>query len=191
MAFYCSPITGNIDPQKCGFRRGGIKGEIYVANLGDIDTITSVTADNIYNAITMNTDPVTALAYTWFRIKFRKDSAGMTNEMVNGTNNKYINQTITFSIDGISPQSHAVLNQMAEGEAVFIVKDYDGQNHLLGRVAGLECSAMASGTGTAEDDLYGATITFTSAEPELSNFIAAGTTIDVSDGAGSSVVVTL
>lgn len=188
---YCSPITGNIDAYTCGMRRGGLVKEIYVANFGDIETITSSTLNNVYDSITMNTNPSTTLPYFWYRITSRKDTAGMTNEMVNGTNNKYINQTITFSIDGITPESHQVLNEMAEGEAVFIVKDYEGQLHLLGRVAGLEVDSLASGTGTAEDDLYGATVTFTSAEPELSNFIATGTIIEVSDGAGGVVTVTL
>lgn len=188
---YCSPITGNIDAYTCGMRRGGLKGEIYVANFGDIDEITSATASNVYNAVTMNIDPATTTAFPWYRIAFRKDTAGMTNEMVNGTNNKYINQTISFSIDGLTPESHAVLNEIAEGQAVFIVKDYEGQIHLLGRVAGLEVSEMSSGTGTAADDLYGAMLTFTSEEPELSNFIAVNTTIEVSDGLGGTVTVTL
>ena len=188
---YCSPITGNIDAYTCGMRRGGVLKEIYVANFGDIESITSGSLNNVYDTIIMRTNPLTAAPYFWYRITSRKESAGMNNEMVNGTNNKYINQSVSFSIDGVTPDSHRILNEMAEGEAVFIVKDYEGQLHLLGRVAGLENETMTSGTGTAADDLYGATIMFTSAEPELSNFIAAGTIIEVSDGAGGVTSVTL
>jgi len=190
MALYCSPITGNVDAYLCGMRQGGLKGLIYVANFGDINEISSTAGDKNMDTILMNIDPLTTLPYYWYQIAFRKNSAGLNNELVVG-NNKYINQTITFQIDGLTAQSHTVLQEMADGEAVFIVTDYQGKVHVLGRIAGLETSAAASGTGTALDDLYGATVTFSSAEPEYSNFVLAGTTIEVSNGAGGVTVITL
>ena len=190
MALYCSPITGNIDAYLCGMRQGGLKGVMYVANFGDVADISSTTSDKNMDTIVMNIDPLTTDPYFWYQIAFRKNSAGMNNELVVG-NNKYVNQSVTFQIDGLTAQSHAVLQQMADGEAVFIVRDYQGVVHVLGRIAGLEVSAETSGTGTALDDLYGATVTFTSAEPEFSNFITPGTQIEVWDGVSATTTVTL
>lgn len=190
MALYCTPITGNIEKYLCGMKRGGLFGEIYVANLGEVDAITSSGGDKEMDTITMKIDPLTTNPYFWYRIVFKKNTAGLNNEVQFG-NNKFVNQSITFSIEGITKESLAALETMVDGEAVFIAKDYNDNWHVLGRIAGLEASAITYGTGTAADDLYGGEITFSSEEPEFSNLVASGTTIEVSDGAGSTETITL
>jgi hypothetical protein len=164
-------------------RRGGLKGEIYVANLGEITDISSTTNDKNMDTITMAIDPLTTLPYFWYRIQFKKNTAGLNNEVQFG-NNIFVNQSVTFTIEGITADSLAVLEQMVDGEAVFIAKDYEGVAHVLGRIGGLTASAMTVGTGTVADDLYGGVITFSSEEPELSNIVVAGTTIEVLDSTG-------
>lgn len=187
---YCSPLTGNINKYICGTRRGGLVGEIYVANLGDIVDISSTTSDKNMDTITMAIDPLTTQPYFWYRIVFKKNTAGLNNEVQFG-NNIFVNQTITFTIEGITAESLQVLQDMVDGEAVFIAKDYQGTAHVLGRISGLMASAMTYGTGAAADDLYGGEITFSSEEPEFSNIVLAGTTIEVSDGLGGTETITL
>lgn len=187
---YCTPITGNINKYICGTRRGGLVGEIYVANLGEIADISSTTSDKNMDTITMEIDPLTTNPYFWYRIVFKKNTAGLNNEAQFG-NNIFINQTLTFTVEGITAESLEVLQNMVDGEAVFIAKDYQGVAHVLGRISGLMMSAMSYGTGAAADDLYGGEITFSSEEPEMSNIVVAGTTIEVSDGAGGVEVITL
>jgi len=189
MSLYCNPITDNLEGKLCGPKRGGLNGVIYVANLSEIASITSSTNDKVYDAITMNVDPITTNPYYWFQISFKKNSAGLNNEGQFG-NNIFVNQSISFTVEGITATSLQVLTDMLDGEAVFIAKDWYGETHLLGRVGGLSMSAIGYGTGAAGDDLYGGEITFSSEEPELSNLIASGTTIDVWDGSGT-VTVTL
>lgn len=182
MAFlYCTPVTDNIDKFGCGLKRGGLQGFLYVANFGEVQEISSSTLDKEIDTITMRTNPATSAPYFWYTIAFKKNSAGMSNEGVFG-NNKYVNQTLTLAVEGITKDSLSVLEQAMDGEVVVIAKDYLGVYHVLGRVAGLEMSAISYGTGTAADDMYGGTITFTSAEPEFSNVVKAGTSIDVWDG---------
>ena len=187
---YCTPITGNINKFICGTRRGGLNGEIYVANFGQIDEISSTTSDKNMDTIVMDIDPLTTNPYFWYRIVFKKNTAGLNNEVQFG-NNIFVNQTITFTIEGITADSLEVLQNMVDGEAVFIAKDYQGVAHVLGRISGLMMSAMSYGTGQGADDLYGGEITFSSEEPEVSNIVLAGTTIEVSDGIGGVEVVTL
>jgi len=190
MAIYCSPFEGNINKFLCGLKRGGLVGEMYVANLADVDSITSSLNNKEMDTIVMRTNPITTLPYNWFRIAFKRDSAGLNNDVQFG-NNIVANQTITFSVEGITEQSLTVLEKMVDGEAVFIAKDYLGKWHILGRKNGLMMSAMNYGTGTAADDLYGGEITFSSMEAELSNLVLPGTQIEVDDNAGGVETITL
>lgn len=180
---YCNPLTDNILKSDCGSKRGGLFGEFYVANYGEVDTIESSNNDKNIDTITMLIDPNTTNPYYWYRIVFKKNSAGFNNEAQIG-NNKFFNQSVTFAVDGITEQSLATLENMIDGESVWIVKDYNGKTHVLGRVAGLEMSALTYGSGIAADDLYGGTITFLGAEPEMSNLVVSGTQITVLDEDG-------
>lgn len=190
MATFCTPITGNINKGACGPKRGGLIGEIYVANLGEILDISSTAGDKEMDTITMRTNPVTSAPYTWYKIGFKKNSAGFNNEGQFG-NNIFINQSVTFQVEGITKESLEVLQGMVDGEAVFIAKDYNGKTHVLGRVAGLMMSTLTYGTGQAADDLYGGEIVFTSEEPEMSNLVKAGTTIQVFNGTVTPDTITL
>jgi len=163
--------------------------EIYVTSLCNIDEITSSTNDKEYDDVVMNIDPVSTNPYFWYRIQFKKNTAGLNSEAVIGTN-RYYNQSVTFQHEGIDKDSLAVLEGMITGDAVFIAKDYNGKIHLLGRIGGLQMSASTTGTGAAQDDLYGSEVTFLGSEPEMHNLIASGTTIQVWDGS-AAVTVTL
>ena len=189
MALYCTPLTDNINKFDCGMKRGGLFGVIYAANLGEVSEISSSTNDKEMDTIVMKTNPLTTNPYFWYSIAFKKNTAGMSNQVQFG-NNIFVNQSVTFAVEGITKTSLEVLEQMADGEIVFIAKDYQGNWHVLGRIAGLMMTEMTYGTGTADADLYGGTITFSSTEPELSNLVKAGTTIDVWNGT-TAVTVTL
>lgn len=184
---YCCPFSGNIEKFRCGMAKGGLKGAIYAANVCEIDEITSSTSDKSFDAITMLIDPLTTNPYFWYEINFKKGSAGFLNELQKG-NNTFNNQTLTFAIEGITAASLAVLESMSTAQVVFIVTDYQGVNHLLGRIDGLEMTASSYGSGTAQDDIYGGTITFSAGEPEFSNIVASGTTIEVFNGTTTDTV---
>jgi hypothetical protein len=190
-SLYCSPVNDNIEKFDCGLKKGGLFGQIYAANLGDVQEISSTLNDKEMDTIIMRTNPITTQPYFWYSIAFKKGTAGLANEVQFG-NNKFVNQTITFMVEGITKTSLKVLEQMVDGEAVFIAKDANGNTHVLGRITGLESSVMTYGTGTAADDIYGGTITFSSSEPEFSNLVKVGTQIQVLDSVtGLPVTVTL
>lgn len=174
----CNPLTGNLLPIACGQKRGGLFGEIYAANFCDIASITSSTSSKEYDGIVMEIDPLTTDPAIWYRIVFKKNTAGLSNELQIG-NNTFTNQSISFTVEGLTAAALQTLQDLSTGEAVFIAKDFLGVTHLLGRVAGLTVSAMTVGTGVAADDIYGSVITFLGGEPEFSNTIATGTQITV------------
>lgn len=183
----CCKFNGNLDKANCGMAKGGLKGTIYAANFCEIASYTK-TGKNV-TGITMGVDPLTTNPYYFYQIAFKNGTAGFNNEIQIG-NNTFANQTITFSVEGLTPTSLAVLEELTTAEVVFIVTDARGVNHIIGRLEGMTLSAGVIGAGVAADDMYGATLTFLSEETELSNIVASGVTIDVWDGA-AAVSVTL
>jgi hypothetical protein len=182
----CCKFNGNLPKVACGMSKGGLKGSIYAANVCEIASYTFTTG--AVSAITMAVDPLTTNPYYWFQIDFKKNTAGFTNEAQVG-NNTYVNQSISFSVEGLTAASLAVLEDLMTAEVVFIVTDNRGVNHILGRLDGLMVSEATVGAGVEADDLYGATLTFTGGETELSKIVASGTTIDVWDGTAAVAVV--
>ena len=188
MANNCCPLAlDNLLKGGCDAYRAGLLDEIYVVSRCNIDTITSSTNDKEYDDITMKIDAATTAPFYWFRIQFKKNTAGLTSEAQIGVT-KHFNQSITFQHEGITKESLAVLQSMITGEAVFIAKDYSGKVHLLGRIGGLEMEAASTGTGAGADDMYGSEVTFSGLEPEMHNLIASGTQIEVWDGTATETV---
>lgn len=183
----CCKFNGNLTQSACGMSKGGLKGSIYAANLCEISAITI--SNKTASAITMKTDPLTTNPFYWFELQFKKGTAGFSNELQIG-NNTFSNQSVTFSVEGLTATALQTLQELATADVVFIVTDSKNVNHLLGRLEGLKASAGNIGAGTAADDLYGATLTFTGGETELSNLVASGVTIEVWDGT-AAVTVTL
>lgn len=183
----CCKFNGNLDKAGCGMAKGGLKGTIYAANFCEIAGYTK-TGKNV-TAVTMEIDPLTTDPFYFYQIAFKNGTAGFNNEAQIG-NNTFQNQTLTFSIEGITAASLQVLEELQTAEVVFIVTDARGVNHILGRLEGMTISASTVGAGTANTDMYGGTLTFLGEETELSNIVASGTTINVWDGT-AAVTVTL
>ncbi len=184
----CCKFNGNLPKANCGMKKGGLRGSIYAANVCEIASYTFTSG--AVSAITMEVDPLTTNPYFWYQIDFKQNTAGFNNEAQVG-NNTYVNQSITFSVEGLTAASLAVLEDLMTAEVVFIVTDNLGVNHLLGRLDGLMLSEGTVGAGIEADDMYGATLTFIGGETELSKIVASGTTIEVYDGVSSTITVTL
>ena len=105
-------------------------------------------------------------------------------------NSVNFNQTLTFNAEDITEDSLEFVESIANTELVFIVKDNQDKYTVLGRKRGLKMSALTKGSGVADGDMYGSTITFSGVEREVSNLVLAGTIIDVYNGT-TAVPVTL
>jgi hypothetical protein len=56
---------------------------------------------------------------------------------------------------------------LAQNTLVAVAKDNNGKYWYLGKTRGLDLTAGSAGTGTADGDRSGYTLTFTGAEPQL------------------------
>jgi len=187
MALYCSPITANI-AYLCALLKAGILQQIYVANLGEIDSIT-YNADNEVTAITMKVNPITTPdLFNWYRLLVKKQSAGVVNTAKKGTNSAYIEQALTFQVPGISTANKTAFETMLVGQAVFIVQDANKVWHIIGEETGAELQDGSTiGTGIAIDDLQGMQAQFIANETFVMRTVVAGTTIEVLNEDGVTI----
>ena len=61
---------------------------------------------------------------------------------------------------------------LAQNSLVAVVKDSNGIYWYLGKTRGIDLTANAASTGTAQGDRSGFTLTFTGSEPELAPSVA-------------------
>lgn len=178
----CSTLTDGVYSDACKLLRGGFR-DLYVANYGQIDTIT-LTADEV-TAITMDTDPLTTNPYNWFSFRIKKNTGGLQNPGQIGTNNRSVNQVINFTLEGFSTALKSRFDEMLVADLVFIAVRHDNTAHMVGRLSGAQMTTGDLGTGVAIDDLVGATLEFTAdGELESMRTVAAGTSITVIDEDG-------
>lgn len=178
MSQFCNPFVGNLFKRACGLVRGGIQGEIYMANLSEVDNIT--VANGIVTAITMKTNPTTTNPYFWYRIIPKKNTAGFDNVVVKGTNSKFFNQTLDFAVEGTDTENKLAFESMIDGQGVFIFKDYYGISHMMGHVSGAEVQDGARlGSGIENDSLVGSEVQFLAEEVFVMPTVAVGTDITV------------
>jgi hypothetical protein len=183
MAEYCTPITGNIS-KVCGPKKGGLIKNLYVANFGQMDDA-PIVGDEV-SAINMKVDALAA-PYFWYSLAVKKNTSGFENPAEIG-DSKFFNQTVSFTVEGFDTATKLAFESMIDGEAVFIGTTADGTSHMLGRVSGAEMTEGNIGTGVANSDLFGATVTFMAAEIEVTPTITAGVTINVWDDVTAATV---
>lgn len=184
MATCCSPLTGNIN-KVCGAKKGGLIDVLYAANFCDVSGTTLASGEVI--AIDMATNPITSQPFYFYQLGVKKNSAGFVNEAQIGDNNKFWNQTVSFTVEGFDTDTKAAFDSMIDGEAVFIAKDNAGIYHILGRNSGAMMTSGTIGTGVAATDLYGGTATFVAEELEITRTIASGTSFQVLNEDGVTI----
>lgn len=181
-------ILDNFDELCDGMFVGGADSVIYATNRKQIASFTSTLGDNVINSITMKVDPLTTNPFYWFSFACKEGTVGFT-ENKTGTVNSYAVQSLNFSVTGLNGAQKAKLEALVTSVLTFIVKDNKGIYHLLGKPTGLKCEVLNSGTGVAEDDLYGAEITFSKGVADWSEEVANGTSIEVWDGTAAVATV--
>ena len=187
---FCSTLTNGIYPEACALRRGGICA-VYAVNVGNIDTIT-LTATEV-TAIVMDTNPATSNPFDWFPMTVkREDGGGLQAPAIIGTNNRTVNQVLTFTVEGVTTEVKNRYEELISGDFAFIAVTAAGVAQLIGRKNGARMSTGDLGTGIAVDDLVGGTLEFTANnENEAPKTIVAGTTITILNSDGTTSTVTL
>lgn len=160
----CDSLTG-ID-KNCLNSFGGVD-MIKVIDIEEIDTITIAAGE--VTAITLE---ATA---SWVDIHFARNSASFTEEQASDvtTGGTVFTQTFTANLARRDVAKRNALMMLGAGhrDLVFLIRDNNSTWWLYGYneglLRGLQLTAIAGGSGTAEADLNGYTPTFTGAFKEM------------------------
>ena len=146
----------------CDYLLGGLK-TLYLANTSDVDSYTdTVPNDGEINAIVMVATKV------FFTYEFENNTASFTNELVVSGGQKYVAQTVNFSLSKKDAELIADLKNLSLANIVAIAVDRTGKRFILGRINGLEATVQTLNSGVAEGDFGGLTVTLAGSETEYS-----------------------
>jgi len=148
-------LTSGFSNTDCGFLLGGIK-SLYIANASEVTSITDTTLpvpDGILDTITMN-------GGVFHKFDFEKDTASYTQELQVSGGNKYVTQTVTFSLAGQDVEAINVLTELATSKLVVISETKSGIRTVLGLSTPLEAiTGVTLNSGAAAGDFGGAVVT--------------------------------
>ena len=147
-------LTQNLKDLACQFTVAGVS-RILLVEWQDVTNITK-TGDQITG--------ITLAADQYFYEVLADFNAGFTQEYAVSGSNRYFNQTCQFTIPYYDLTTKAEMENLFKGsKAMALVKKKDGKWILLGEYSGLRASAGTAGSGVAEGDEAGISITMSGA----------------------------
>lgn len=154
MAIKCKLDKNLTKAEFCGYSLKQIN-EIYLANYAEV------------TEVKVNTDGYLVTGYTlaedakWYHIEPAKDASSYNDDLVVGGNgSKYRTHTMTFSFNGSYDANLAeIVDELSLGKFIAVLKLSDGSAVMLGRLTGLEASAVSSLSEAAADGQNGITVT--------------------------------
>jgi hypothetical protein len=149
----------------CNYLLGGLN-KLYLANISEIDSYTDTDPlDCIINAIVMVATEV------FFVNEFDKNTGSATQELQVNNGQKFVAQTVSFSVASNNAALTCLLKDLSLGTIVAITEDRKGERKIMGRINGLEASVMTLNSGAADADYSGMTVTLTGSEPEWAEIL--------------------
>jgi hypothetical protein len=154
-------------------------------SLGGITEVYFITAADV-TSTTEASGVITALVKATGKKFYKYELVRGTSQFVENVNANIQNGTVFYA-----PELTIVLNKLqantrneilllAQNRLVSVAKDNNGKYWYLGKSKGLDLTGGSAGTGTAEGDRSGYTLTFTGAEaalaPEVNSSVAAALT---------------
>jgi len=154
-------------------------------SLGGITEVYFIAAADV-TSTTEASGVITALVKATGKKFYKYELVRGTSQFVENVNANIQNGTVFYA-----PELTIVLNKLqantrneilllAQNRLVSVAKDNNGKFWYLGKTKGLDLTGGSAGTGTAEGDRSGYTLTFTGAEaalaPEVNSTIAAALT---------------
>lgn len=149
--------------KSCGYLVGGVT-EIYLTNWSEVSAATSSSVAWIGGA----TQP------KFFKIEPEKNTGSFIDELVVNNGQKSRNHSVTFQVNKKDQNTLDIVDEIALGNFVAIVKDRNGVNFLLGKTNGMEATVASVSSGAAETDVAGLQITLAGLQVETS-FVYTGT----------------
>ena len=161
-------LTGGYELTGCTKNNVGGLHKIYIANWKDVEA--NVTYDD-------TTGEITALGtgYDWFIFDLVKETSSwvenVTANIQNGT--VAFTPSVTLVMNKLTTAQRNLVSMLATTLLTVIAEDNNGNYVMLGRIKGLDVTAVDMGSGTANADRNGVSITMTGAESKASAFLDA------------------
>jgi hypothetical protein len=144
----------------CRDSLGGVV-EVYLTEAANVSATTE--ASGVITALTK------ASGKRFWKYEQVKDTSMMnqtiTANVQNGT--VFYAQELQIVLNKLQTATRNEILLLAQNSLVAVVKDSNGTYWYLGKTRGLDVTAGTAGTGTAQGDRSGFTLTFTGAEPAL------------------------
>jgi hypothetical protein len=147
----------------CGYSLGEIA-RIYLANYEDVSATTLDTASGT------SVDTITMVSgKRFYQIDPAKNSATWTDELVVADSGaKYRTHTLNSNIIGsYTPEWADIIDALALGKYVAVIKRSDGVFVMLGRTAGLEATVATVGGSSDDSVVNGLQVTLTANAAEI------------------------
>lgn len=186
----CISVIDNIIEMCENYELAGIS-KVYLANYKEIASFTSSTSDNLFDAISMKTNPTTVLPYYWYEVAVPNEGGMFDLDVIEGEKRNYVEHTLSVDINSLDRPTMTVVESLLNGgKSVAIVQDETGRWFVLGRTKGLVGKASKFSTGKTAGQSVGGTFTLKARATKLAEYVKLGTTIQVWDGT-TPVTVTL
>ena len=144
---------------------GGIKA-VWFIPFADVTTITE--ASGVVTTITKSAGKV------FYKYQLVKQTSSLTENITASVENGtvFYAQELSIILNKLQANTRNEILLLAQNTLVAVAKDNNGKYWYLGKTRGLDLTAGNSGTGTAEGDRSGYTLTFTGAEAALAPAVA-------------------
>lgn len=156
MAITCSLGKNLKRTDFCGYSLKQIV-NIYLCNYGDVNgTDIKIEAADGYEVTA-----ITATTKKFSIIEPAKDTASYSDDLtIGGNGSKYRKHTLTFSFNGAySADLAAIVDTLSLGKFIAVLELSDGSAIMLGRLVGLEATAVSSLSEAAADGQNGINVT--------------------------------
>lgn len=151
----------------CKDSLGGIKAAWFIAH----SNVTAVTeASGVVSAITKSAGKV------FYKYQLVRNTSSVTENITSSVENGtvFYAQELSIILNKMQANTRNEILLLAKNNLMAVVEDANGKYWLLGEGNGLDLSGGNSGSGTAQGDRNGYTLTFSGGEKELAPEVASG-----------------
>ena len=149
---------------------GGLE-KVYMIAFNDLKPVAGSLTNEVYTISTggLVSEIGVVTAKEFVEVGLLRSTAGLNSEMTKeaSTATRYFTDTFTLVIGGMGTDQATFVNSVLDQPVVVITKSRTGKFFTAGLNGQLELSALTGGTGTAEGDLQGYTLTFTGISTKL------------------------
>lgn len=158
-------------PRACG-TAGVIAGleKLYITSFADLAPASGTAGTPVYTQTSEVISDIGFLTGKCFvEVGMLKSTSGLKETLTKDTKNgvAFLTQTFTLTLSDLTPENRTFIESVLTQPVAILIKTRTGKYFAAGLNGQFELSALDGGTGTAESDLIGHTLTFTGLDTQL------------------------